>query len=122
MRRKSGYEGLLLAIWGKEPEVLIPIRNRECRNCGCLINKVIQGQRLCLACYRVWNRERVKKNNGASARVIALKEYPIAQKCSIIGCNETGERHHPDYSKPREIIWLCPKHHKEFGNDLTYMV
>jgi len=32
-------------------------------------------------------------------------------------CEECGEPnahgHHPDYSKPLEVIWLCPKHHAE---------
>ncbi len=33
------------------------------------------------------------------------------QECSIKRCNEIGERHHEDYDKPLEIIWLCRKHH-----------
>lgn len=32
-------------------------------------------------------------------------------------CKECGEKktqaHHPDYSKPLDIIWLCKKHHAE---------
>ena len=38
--------------------------------------------------------------------------HPDRKKCSIKGCNNLGERHHPDYSKPKEIIWLCKKHHE----------
>lgn len=25
---------------------------------------------------------------------------------------EDTQAHHPDYSKPLEVIWLCPRHHK----------
>lgn len=32
--------------------------------------------------------------------------------CSICG-NPRSHGHHPDYSKPFEVIWLCYKHHKE---------
>ena len=24
---------------------------------------------------------------------------------------QVGERHHHDYSKPKEILWLCREHH-----------
>ncbi len=48
------------------------------------------------------------------ARVMANYHYPLARICSIDDCNEVGERHHPNYSKPKEIEWLCLKHHREF--------
>ena len=28
-------------------------------------------------------------------------------------CGKIGEAHHPDYSKPLEVEWLCRKHHME---------
>lgn len=46
-------------------------------------------------------------------RYIAQKKYPIAQNCSINGCTIVGERHHPNYDKPDEIIWLCKEHHEK---------
>lgn len=37
-----------------------------------------------------------------------LKREPCAQ------CGATKVHgHHPDYSKPLEIIWLCPSHHTQ---------
>ena len=33
--------------------------------------------------------------------------------CSIDGCSAKPEAHHPDYSKPLKVVWLCSKHHHE---------
>ena len=46
------------------------------------------------------------------ARAIANQHYTEAQNCSIEDCENAGERHHDDYSKPKEIRWLCKEHHK----------
>lgn len=32
--------------------------------------------------------------------------------CSVCGAHKI-EGHHPDYTKPLEVIWLCDYHHKE---------
>jgi len=31
------------------------------------------------------------------------------QPCEI--CGEEAHAHHPDYSKPLDVVWLCPTHH-----------
>jgi|GWRWMinimDraft_13_1066021.scaffolds.fasta_scaffold01635_5 hypothetical protein len=28
-------------------------------------------------------------------------------------CGEKAEAHHPDYSRPLDVIWLCPPHHRQ---------
>jgi len=28
-------------------------------------------------------------------------------------CGKDAEAHHPDYSQPLDVIWLCDTHHKE---------
>ena len=33
------------------------------------------------------------------------------QPCEVCGEKNT-HAHHPDYSKPFEVMWLCPIHHK----------
>jgi hypothetical protein len=41
----------------------------------------------------------------------AIKTGKIArQNC---WCGKVGEAHHPDYSKPLEVIWLCSEHHAQ---------
>jgi len=65
----------------------------------------------------IFRRYREKNQEKIKAQRIANKAYPVKQICSVIGCNKIGEKHHPDYSKPLEIIWLCRKHHKELHNN-----
>jgi hypothetical protein len=64
--------------------------------------------------YIIFRRYREKNWEKIKAQHIANKVYPIRQICSVVGCNELGERHHPDYDKPLKIIWLCRNHHKEY--------
>ena len=33
------------------------------------------------------------------------------QPCWV--CGERAEAHHPDYSQPLDVVWLCPAHHKQ---------
>ena len=33
-------------------------------------------------------------------------------------CGKKAEAHHPDYTKPLEIRWLCSKHHKEVHREV----
>jgi len=28
-------------------------------------------------------------------------------------CGEKAEAHHPDYSRPLDVVWLCSSHHKQ---------
>jgi hypothetical protein len=34
------------------------------------------------------------------------------ESCRVCG-NEQAQAHHPDYSYPLSVEWLCPLHHKE---------
>ena len=35
------------------------------------------------------------------------------QKFPCFVCGEHAEGHHPDYSQPLSVVWLCKKHHRE---------
>lgn len=44
-------------------------------------------------------------------------EYAVRSgKMKKLPCRDCGAKkvnaHHPDYSKPLEVIWLCPPHHR----------
>ena len=54
--------------------------------------------------------EKVKARNILYS---ALRSGKIQrQPCEVCG-DQNGHAHHEDYSKPLDVIWLCPKHHKE---------
>lgn len=62
-------------------------------------------------------KNKLKRKSWTIARCI-----PISP-CVVCG-KETGiDRHHPDSSKPMDVIFLCRKHHKEaHRNEATKML
>jgi hypothetical protein len=55
-----------------------------------------------------------KNKNKWHARTTAHNKIKInpEQKCEWCNSDEKIQRHHPDYNKPTEIIFLCEKCHK----------
>jgi hypothetical protein len=42
----------------------------------------------------------------------AIRDHKlIKQPCFI--CGDKAEAHHPDYSRPLDVVWLCNRHHRE---------
>lgn len=60
-----------------------------------------------------WRLDNPEKFKAYSIVNGAIRSGKIEKGCCQI-CGLTGNvhAHHEDYSKPLEIIWLCPKHHK----------
>lgn len=56
----------------------------------------------------------ITKETKALARhivAVSIKHgFLVRQPC---WCGEAGQAHHPNYSKPLEVVWLCQKHHSE---------
>lgn len=57
------------------------------------------------------NKEKVRKMQHFL--YLARVAHPIRQKCSHAECSLLGQRHHPDYRRPKNIIWLCQRHHDD---------
>lgn len=56
--------------------------------------------------------EAYKKKYPLKARAQqTAKAIPMADKCEACGRKAT-DRHHPDYTKPREVTFLCRRCHK----------
>lgn len=76
-----------------------------------------KGQRLCLACHaayiREWRKshalkpEERRKMNARSYAHTYLKRGKLEKlACELCG-SVNSQMHHPDYSKPLEVTWLC---------------
>ena len=63
----------------------------------------------CLKKYRRNNPEKEKAQRLANKYI----KIPKNQLCEICKKKLTKDKHHPNYSKPLEVIFLCRKCHKE---------
>ena len=43
-------------------------------------------------------------------------KYGKVQKQPCWVCGTNAEAHHPDYSRPLDVVWLCSSHHRETHN------
>ncbi len=62
--------------------------------------------------YRARNPKAYKAHQLLTYAVRVRKIIP-AEYCSHCGIKSQLEGHHPDYSKPLEVIWLCRKCHRK---------
>lgn len=64
-----------------------------------------------------YNREKSakyrKRNPEKIIAVTLANRYLPDKPCSVNGCDEAGEKHHEDYSKPLEVLYFCEEHHTE---------
>ena len=67
--------------------------------------------------YKQLQKERYPKKVNAREKVAsAIRSGLLKQEpCAICGSPNT-QAHHEDYNKPLDVIWLCPKHHREAHN------
>lgn len=69
--------------------------------------------------YKTEEYRKYRKNNpekvwaqGTLNRYIKLGKIKRSP-CKICGVSQGIHGHHPDYTKPFQVVWLCPIHHKE---------
>jgi hypothetical protein len=78
----------------------------------------------CKPCYKAYNRERRKRvpyeryrvqilASAKARRAYRAGRLPRPLRCMECGtpCRET-QAHHEDYSKPLDVVWLCPPCHR----------
>jgi hypothetical protein len=59
--------------------------------------------------YRAKNKDKIDSRKKLFVAVRAKKLIPMG--CLL--CGKKAQAHHDDYTKPLEVVWLCPLHHKE---------
>ncbi len=65
--------------------------------------------------YRAKYPERYRANNMLNNH---LRAGNMSRKpCEVCGSEEKIHGHHDDYSKPLDVRWLCPVHHKAVHAD-----
>lgn len=61
-----------------------------------------------------WIKENPEKRKAQIRVGNALRNHTLIKSpCSVCGSTVRIHGHHEDYSKPLEVLWLCPKHHHE---------
>lgn len=59
-----------------------------------------------------WRRRFPARYAAHLAVWVALRRGDLhRQPCEICGSTENIDAHHPDYSKPLKVKWLCRRHH-----------
>jgi hypothetical protein len=59
------------------------------------------------------DKQKIKARNLVYAAIKQGKIAPLPCSKFSEECRGRNEAHHPDYSKPLEVVWLCSKHHRE---------
>lgn len=96
-------------------------RPKLCSSCYCVLRRA-GDQRYCLECHAAYMRENrpeyaqlsSEQKRRSNARAYA-NTYQRRGKFEREPCRDCGlpeaEKHHEDYSRPLEFIWLCRKCH-----------
>jgi hypothetical protein len=67
--------------------------------------------------YRLENPEKDRAQNIVN-KAVAAGTMTRPDCCEACGDTVTVHGHHEDYSKPREVRWLCPACHARYHADL----
>lgn len=49
----------------------------------------------------------------------AIKRGELTPQVCMV-CGNKAEAHHPDYSHPLDVVWLCKAHHEELHHSHTF--
>lgn len=60
-------------------------------------------------------RDKIKARKALSDAIRGGKIKRLPCECG----DPHSEGHHPDYSKPLKVVWLCRKHHRQLHNKLN---
>jgi hypothetical protein len=59
-----------------------------------------------------WQAKHPERKKATVAVNNAVRDGRLKkQPCWV--CGDKAQAHHPDYSRPLDVVWLCPPHHKQ---------
>lgn len=99
-----------------------------CSKCGGYKELNRYARSYCLPCHNEYmrlNRSPYKAQSGedlkkqkcrASSKYMVIKGIINKKPCEKCG-NEKSEMHHEDYSKPKEVTWLCRECHVDLHTE-----
>lgn len=63
--------------------------------------------------HKEWIDRNPEKRKAHTILNNAIKSGKIVKMPCVVCNNPASKGHHPDYSKPLEVIWLCQQHHSD---------
>lgn len=102
----------------------VGVIKKTCSKChGPLELNRINKQRYCLKCHDTYMREHRPKHSELSAlakqkanvrtRANTALKRGVIKKENCLVCGASAQMHHPDYSKPTQVVWVCRQHHMQ---------
>ena len=77
--------------------------------------KTNKGKAIMIAKANRYRKKYPQKERAKCLIAYAIKCCDIErQPCEVCKSTYKIEAHHPDYSKPLNVVWLCMKHHREW--------
>lgn len=75
--------------------------------------KTPEGRKAHRRATEAWASRFPERRAASNAASNAIRDGKLTkQACFVCGAPDV-EAHHPDYSRPLDVVWLCEKHHKE---------
>lgn len=67
------------------------------------------------AIFNRWKQQHPERRSAQNKLASAIKSGRTSAwpACALPDCANKPEAHHPDYSNPLDVVWLCSAHHKQ---------
>ena len=78
-----------------------------------IYSKTSEGKAARLRASDKWDWNNLIKKNAICKVNNAIKAGSVFKHPCFVCGSIKFHGHHPDYSQPLDVVWLCPKHHKE---------
>ena len=59
-----------------------------------------------------WRKKFPERKNAQAKVYRALASGKLVKQPCFL-CGDVAEAHHPDYSRPLDVVWLCAPHHRQ---------